>query len=176
MNELIARRYVKALMECLSKDELKGFLNPLGRLSSLYASDKFQLIIQSPDVNKNEKLELVMSIFKDKNEKIENFIKLLGENDRLTLIPYINDELKEQVLNMENIYKGVVLSNFEMDKEDLKKLEDSFSKKFGGSVEFECKKSDYPGIKIELDTLGVEASFSIERLKAQIAEHILKAI
>ena len=34
----------------------------------------------------------------------------------------------------------------------------------------------YPGIKVELDNLGVEVSFSAERLKAQMCEHILKAI
>ena len=37
-------------------------------------------------------------------------------------------------------------------------------------------KSDYNGIKIELDDLGVEASFSVDRLKAQMSEYILKAI
>ncbi len=176
MNELIAKRYVKALMECLDKKELKDFLNPLEQLSTLYDSEKFQFIIQSPDVSKEEKRELVLSIVDSKNEKVINFIKLLSENDRLLVIPHIKKELKDQVLQIENIYKGTVLSNWEMDKEDLKKLEDSFSKKFDGTIELECKKCDYPGIKIELDALGVEASFSIERLKAQITEHILKAI
>ena len=40
----------------------------------------------------------------------------------------------------------------------------------------EVAKSDYNGIKIELEDLGVEASFSMDRLKAQMIEYILKAI
>ena len=43
-------------------------------------------------------------------------------------------------------------------------------------VEFETIKNDFNGIKIELDDLGVEVSFSIDRLKAQMSEYILKVI
>ncbi len=176
MNELIARRYVRALMELLKADELGKILASLESLDTLYKMDKFQLIIGSPDVSKDEKMDIVLSALGSKNEKLTNLIKLLNENDRLSLIPYIKDELKTQVLQLENVHKGVVLSNFNIQKSDLDKLQKSFSKKFGGVVELECKKSNYPGIKIELDTLGVEASFSVERLKAQMVEHILKAI
>ncbi len=176
MNELIARRYVRAMIELLKTDELKEIIKSLDALDIMYEMDKFQLIINSPDVSKNEKMDIVLSAVGDKNIKLINLIKLLNENDRLSLIPHIKNELKVQVLQMDNVHKGIVRSNFDIQKSDLDKLQKSFSKKFGGVVELESKKSDYPGIKIELETLGVEASFSIERLKAQMVEHILKAI
>ena len=55
-------------------------------------------------------------------------------------------------------------------------LEDKFSKRFNASIKLDSQKSEYNGIKIELNDLGVEASFSVDRLKAQMSEHILKAI
>ena len=57
-----------------------------------------------------------------------------------------------------------------------KMLEENLSSKFNAKIKLENVVSEYPGIKIELDDLGVEVSFSIERLKTQMIEHILKAI
>lgn len=176
MKELIAKKYVKALLEIFGQKELEGFLSSLSKVSALYKVDKFQLIIQSPDVSKQQKLDFLLSMVDKKDSKMVNFIKLLNENDRLLLIPTIKEELENRVSQMENIHQGMVLSDWEIGKEDLAKLEQGFSKKFGATVKLAGKKTDYPGIKIELDTLGVEASFSVERLKAQISEHILKAI
>lgn len=176
MKDLIAKKYVKALMETFNQKEIEVVLNSLSCVSELYKEEKFKLIIQSPDVTKKQKLDLILSIFDEKDKKIVNFIKLLGENDRLSFIPSIQNELQNRISQIENIHKGVVLSDKRILKADLKNLEDGFSKRFGATVELEGKKTEYPGVKIELDTLGVEASFSVERLKAQITEHILKAI
>ena len=35
---------------------------------------------------------------------------------------------------------------------------------------------DYDGIKVDIDGLGVEISFSKDRLKSQLIDHILKAV
>ena len=35
---------------------------------------------------------------------------------------------------------------------------------------------DYDGIKVDIDGLGVEISFSKDRLRAQLIDHILKAV
>ena len=108
--------------------------------------------------------------------KVVNFIKLLVENDRLTLIPTIAKELKYQISLKSNSYEGEVISNFEISKEQITKLEENFSKKFNASIKLRTQVSDYPGVKIQLDDLGVEVSFSLDRLKSQMVEHILKAI
>ncbi len=65
---------------------------------------------------------------------------------------------------------------FELSNEQLNSLEESFSKKFDAKINLVNQKSGYPGIRISLEDLGIEVSFSLERLKTQMTEHILKAI
>lgn len=55
-------------------------------------------------------------------------------------------------------------------------MEENFSKKFNSKIKLDGSKSDYNGVKVELDDLGVEVNFSIDRLKSQMSEYILKAI
>lgn len=176
MKELVAKRYVKALVQSCSDEELKGVLLELAKISAVYGIEKFRTILESPDVNKSKKLEFLLSMVENNNSKIQNLIKLLNEKDRLMIIPSIKKELQTQVSLKENIFEGEVLSNWYITKEQLAKLEKGFGRKFGATVKLESKQNEYPGIKISLDELGIEASFSVDRLKAQMAEHILKAI
>lgn len=176
MKELIAKRYVKALVESLDDTTLKSFLTSLEKISALYGVEKFQTILSSPDVTKEQKMELVELPLENEDKKMKNFLKILNENNRLMLIPSIKDELQKQVSQKENIYEGEVYSDWRITKAQITKLENGFSKKFGATVKLNAAKSEYPGLKISVDGLGIEASFSVERLKAQITEHILKAI
>ena len=75
-----------------------------------------------------------------------------------------------------NVFEGEVLSNFKITPAQIATLEENFGKKFNAKVKLHPSQNSYPGIKIALDDLGVEVSFSLERLKAQMSEHILKAI
>ncbi len=176
MKESITKRYVKALLESLDENGVKSFLDFGEKLSSAYENEKFKTVLQSPDVSREQKIELVLSPLSKKDKKIQNFVKILAENNRLMFFPSINEELKKQVSQKENIYEGEVISDWDISKEQILKLESGFSKKFGATVRLKANKSSYPGLKISIDSLGVEASFSVERLKAQITEHILKAI
>ncbi len=176
MKELIAKRYVKALFESFKEKELKVFLEKLEKISSLYDVEKFKTILQSPDVDMQTKVEFVLMPIGDDDKTIVNFVKLLSQNDRLMLIPSITKELQNIVSDKENIYSGEIFSDQKLTKEQVKKLEKGFGKKFDATVKLHVQKSDYPGVKIAIDGLGIEASFSVERLKAQIKEHILKAI
>ncbi len=176
MKELIVKRYVKALFESFSKDELKKFLNSLLKISALYDIDKFKTILESPDVVIDEKIKFVLMPVEDSSKHVKNFIKLLAENDRLMLLPAIAKELQIIVSQNDNIYEGEIVTGWDISKENIKKLEDGFGKKFGATVKLTEVKSDYPGVKIAIDNLGIEANFSVDRLKAQIREHILKAI
>ncbi|MEH1011152.1 F0F1 ATP synthase subunit delta [Campylobacter concisus] len=110
------------------------------------------------------------------NAKFANFIKLLGANKRLELIPAILNEMKIEQSLLENTYCGKVVGNFDLSAEQLKALEENFSKKFNSKIKLDGSKSDYNGVKVELDDLGVEVNFSIDRLKSQMSEYILKAI
>ena len=161
MKELVAKRYVKALVSDLNADELAGFIEELRRLVAAFGNEKFKNIIASPAL---------------KSVKFTNFVKLLGENKRLEILPNITNELLIQKSKINNVFCGKIYGGIEIDAGKISKLEESFSRKFGARIILEVAKSDYSGIKIELEDLGVEASFSMDRLKAQMSEYILKAI
>ncbi|MFV0482099.1 MAG: F0F1 ATP synthase subunit delta [Campylobacteraceae bacterium] len=176
MSSEIAKKYVKALMQSFDEKKLKTVEDMLGEITTAFNDTKFITILSSTDIKETRKRELILSFLDTKDEKIINFFSLLSENGRLLLIPAIFDELKLQISIKHNIFVGKVISDTKVPAEKVKELENSFSKKFGATIKLESVVSDYPGIKIQLDDLGIESSFSLDRLKAQLTEHILKAI
>lgn len=174
MKEQIAKRYVKAL--CLKFDDknLQEIYNNLNNFKVFFKYEKFVNIITSPQVSKNQKLEIFTN--KKYSNEFNNFLQLLSQNDRFILIPQILKELDSYFSAQKNEYEGQVYSSFSIKKEEIQKIQESFSKKFNSKIILKPIKSDYAGIKISIDDLGVEVSFSLDRLKAQMSEHILKAI
>ncbi len=176
MKGIIAKKYVNALIKSCSDSEISSIEKSINEISSAFSSTKFNNIILSPDLSNEKKEEFILSLLDKSEGKTLNFLKLLATNDRLSLIPTIAKELKYQISLKSNSYEGEVISNFEIGKEQIAKLEENFSKKFNSNIKLKAQVSDYPGIKIQLDDLGVEVSFSLDRLKTQMVEHILKAI
>ncbi|MDD3342859.1 MAG: F0F1 ATP synthase subunit delta [Sulfurospirillaceae bacterium] len=176
MSSAIAKKYVNALMSSCNDSELAAMFNLLNELVCAFKMEKLNNIILSPDIASKEKVSLVLSLVEQSTAKSENFIKILGENDRLSLIPVIVQELKYQLSLKNNTYEGAIVSNFEISPTQVSTLEANFSQKFNAQIKLHNTVTAYPGIKIQLDDLGVEVSFSLERLKAQMSEHILKAI
>ncbi|WP_024953852.1 F0F1 ATP synthase subunit delta [Sulfurospirillum arcachonense] len=176
MKGIIAKKYVNALIKSCSDAEIISVENAINELATAFSSTKFNNIILSPDFSSEKKEEFVLSLLEKSEGKILNLVKLLALNDRLALIPVIAKELKYQTSLKSNSFEGEVVSNFEIGKEQITKLEENFSKKFSANIKLNNVVSDYPGVKIQLDDLGVEVSFSLDRLKTQMVEHILKAI
>lgn len=176
MSGAIAKKYVNALMSSCNDSELNAMYVLLQELVQAFKIEKLQNIVLSPDVSSKDKVTLVLSFMTQSTEKSQNFIKILGENDRLGLLPSIAKELKYQLSLKNNTYEGEIVSNFEVSTAQISQLEENFSKKFNAQIKLHNTVNTYPGIKIQLDDLGVEVSFSLERLKTQMSEHILKAI
>ncbi|MDR1284713.1 MAG: F0F1 ATP synthase subunit delta [Campylobacteraceae bacterium] len=172
----VAKRYVKALLESFDAKELNGLADELKNLSQAFDSSKFITILSSPDINKKDKIDFVISLLKNKDKRLINFINLLGENKRLVLLKEIYKELEFQISIKNNCYDGKIYAGFDISKEQIESLQKSFSHRFDAKINLDTCKSNYPGIKIQIDDIGVETSFSLDRLKAQMAEHILKAI
>lgn len=176
MSSAVAKKYVNALMSSCKDNELPEIYTLLNEIVKAFEIEKFNNIVLSPDVSLKDKESLTLSLVETKNLKFQNFIKLLNSNDRLKLIPTIAKELKYQVSLKNNTFEGEIFSSFEITKAQIATLEANFSKKFNAQVKLNSTVNNYPGIKVQLDDLGVEVSFSLERLKAQLSEHILKAI
>ncbi len=176
MSEAISKKYIKALVSTLDSQELEGVNDVLASLASAFENAKFKNIIFSNDVKKSEKENFILSLIEKPSGKLVNFIKLLTENGRLGELPAMSQELKKQIAIQNNSYNGVLVSNFDVDSKEIASLEKNLSTKLGSTISLENRVTDYPGLKVEIDDLGVEVGLSTDRVKAQLAEHILKAI
>ncbi|PLY04591.1 MAG: F0F1 ATP synthase subunit delta [Arcobacter sp.] len=176
MKDLIAKRYVKALLEGRDLESATAIYNDLKTISSAFKEEKFISIISSSEVTNSSKIEFVTSFVENCTSDLKNLISLLGDKKRIDLIPEIVKELEGQVSRMNNTYTGVVYTNNKLTAKYISSIEEQFSKKFDVKLSLSQNVCDYDGIKVDIDSLGVEISFSKERLKSQMINHILKAV
>lgn len=176
MNDLIAKRYVKALLDGKDVKSATAVYNDLKTIASAFKEEKFISIISSSEVNSNDKVNLVISFVDKCSNDLKNLVKLLGVNKRIDLIPSMVKELDGQISRMNNTYTGVVYTNKKLNAKYVTSIEKQFSKKFDVKLSLSQNVCDYDGIKVDIDSLGVEISFSKERLKSQMINHILKAV
>ena len=176
MKDLIAKRYVKALLDGKDLKSATALCNDLKTISSAFKEEKFISIISSSEVSNSSKVELVISFVENCTGDLKNLINLLGEKKRIDLLPEIVKELEGQVSIMNNTYTGVVYTNKKLTTKYVSSIEEQFSKKFDVKLSLSQNVCDYDGIKVDIDSLGVEISFSKERLKSQMINHILKAV
>ncbi len=172
----IAKRYVKALTATLNDSELSLFLENLKSLIPPFSNKKFQEILLSRDISDGEKEKFLISLFDNPDKKFVNFLRVLNRNKRLFEVSAITRELSKEIAFRSGRHEGIVVSNFKIDSKDLKEIESSISKKLDTTVELKSILSKEPGIRVEIDSLGVEVGFSSDRFKSQMAEHILKTL
>ncbi|ECR2952473.1 F0F1 ATP synthase subunit delta, partial [Campylobacter jejuni] len=98
------------------------------------------------------------------------------ENSRLECIPQIVKELERQKAFKENIFVGIVYSKEKLSQENLKDLEVKLNKKFDANIKLNNKINQDDSVKIELEELGYELSFSMKALQNKLNEYILKII
>ncbi len=177
MEELIAKRYIKALLSDSDIAFAQSVTTIFESLSDSFKNKKFLNIIASTNVSADEKASLLLDAVKSANsQRVNNFIKLLVENKRINIIPAIAEELRKNLADMTKTYSGVVLSNTNIKAKIIKDLSKGLSEKYNSKIVLSFEKTDFNGIKVEVDDLGIEINFSKDRINSQIIEHIIKAI
>ncbi len=176
MSILIAKRYVKALLDGKEAKEVKTLAKELNEIASAYGDEKFKAILSAIDVTTKEKEDLLISFVKKCSKPTENLIKLLGANGRLDILKTISNELDKELADLTNTYTGVIYTNKKLAASYVKSLEEKFSSKFDVSLKLAQNVCDYDGIKVDIDGLGLEVGFSKDRLKSQLKDYILKAV
>ncbi len=177
MEELIAKRYIKAMRLITKTSEFEAISNVINELSLEFSSEKFIQILSSPDICADDKRAILIDSVKAlKNSKLENFLSLLVENGRIEILPAIALEMKKELAREKNSFVGKIYSDSNIDKKAVTGLSKGLGKKVGSNIVLEFIKSDYDGVKVEVEDLGIEINFSKNRLNSQMIDHILKAI
>ncbi len=133
--ETLSRPYAQAIF-----DHSDGWTNDLGQLEAAMKEPNVKLLIESPTMAYKEKAEIFISLFEDQVEKKTiNFIKVLGESKRLSLIPSISKEYTKLMANKEETSEVVVTSAYELTKEQKEKISSGLKKRYGDNVSFATK-------------------------------------
>lgn len=177
MEELIAKRYIKALKTGSDVSTMESYVTIFSALADSFTDSKFNQIMNSPDVSKDVKTDILLEAVKPADStEVNNLIKLLAEQNRINIIPVISVALNKDLANTQKSFSGIVYSDSEIDANVMQDLSNGLSKKFDSTIALSFVKSDFNGIKVDVADLGVEINFSKSRINNQMIEHILKAI
>ncbi len=175
MEELIAKRYAQALSS-VSKD-LPGILEVLNVLSEVVSSSEIKSTLTSPIISSESKTEMILSALgENADASLVNFIKILGENKRLDLIPAITKVLNRDQQRVSNEYEGVLKSASPLNEAVLANLEETLKEYTGSTIKLTQEKTDLDGLRVSVDDLGIEVNFSKQRVKEQLIDFIKKSL
>ncbi len=174
MEELIAKRYAQALSS-VSKD-LPSTLEVLNVMSEAISSPEIKSTLTSPIIPSESKTAMILSAMSDDDNTLVNFIKVLGENRRLDLIPAITKVLNTDQQRVSNEYEGVLKSASSLDEAVVANLEETLKKYTGSTIKLTQEKSDLDGLRVSVDDLGIEVNFSKQRVKEQLIDFIKKSL
>ncbi len=177
MEELIANRYVNALVEITSSEQRAGFSSVLSAISTLFDDAKVAESLTSPLIKAEQKTAFVLDgLGKDCDVKLQNFIKIIGENGRLDLLPAIARKLEQAIQKENNQYNGIILSSNRLEDSEIAELEASLKTYTGSDVKLTQQESTLDGIKVSVEDLGIEVNFSKQRVKEQLIDFITKSL
>jgi len=170
------KKYVKALVESATKEHLEVIYNSLTPLMEISKDEKYNLIISSPLIRKDKKIEFIIDILSIEDKKIENLIKLLVENNRLKELPSLIFLLKDKIAELTGDYNGFVYSKDNLEESKIAEIETKLSNKFNKNIKLTQKSSDKDGIQVYVDSLNVEIAVYENDIKAKLITDIIRAI
>ncbi|MFA5454110.1 MAG: F0F1 ATP synthase subunit delta [Sulfurimonas sp.] len=177
MEELIAKRYLKAIKQRSNAESMQNIALIFSVLAEAFNNEKFNQIINNPDVSKNQKSEILLAAVRSAGYKdVENLIKLLAEHNRINIIPAIAEVMRKDIAKTTKIYSGIVYSDSDINSKVIEDLGNGLGSKFDSNISLKFVKDNFNGIKVDVEDLGVEISFSKSRINNQMIEHIIKAI
>ena len=177
INEVVAKKYAKALAKEFDLEMLEGIAEFLSALAEALRESKIAAVVNSPEISKEKRAEILLAAAADLNSKeVENFLKLLVKHNRVSIIGDIASVLKSYIADVKKEYTGTVYSDSDIDEKVLEQLSAGLGRKFDSKIMLSFEKNGYDGIKVDVEGLGIEIGFSRSRISDQIVEHILKAI
>ncbi|WP_457605662.1 F0F1 ATP synthase subunit delta [Nitratifractor sp.] len=177
MNELIAKRYAKALMEVASAEELKASLTALRAIQKSLEEKELAEIVASPLVSGEEKFSLVVEPLKGKlPEKLFNLLHLMSEKGRLNLLPTLAEILSFELKREENRYEGIVEADEALSEKELKRIAKVLKHYSGAEVQLKQVSESGDGLYVAVEDLGLELSISKSRIKADLLDFIQRAL
>ena len=137
----VARPYAQAAFdEARELGDLKGWSDILQSVAQAVINPEIRAIITSPRTVKSQLVELMLALCGDKvSEAQRNFIKLLIEGQRLTLLPEIVMLFEVMRAEAEKNVDVVVTSAFDLSEAQKQKITVALKKRMGREIRLSCE-------------------------------------
>ena len=177
MDKLIAKKYAKAIMESGDEAVVTQRLEILKAVGDALSDADVKAFITSPLIDKEKKAALLLGAMDGNEDKvIRNLIALMTEKGRLDLIPDLVAIITFERKKASNRFEGTIYSNETLSDGTVKKLEASLEKYSGATIALDHVATDRDELKVEVEDLGIELSFSRDKVKRALIDHIQKAL
>jgi len=168
----VARPYTKAAFEYAQE---KGNLDQWSQMLSIAAmavnDSQMTRVLGNPSLSAEQKADVVLSVFDAQaDEAGRNFINLLAENGRLSLLPEISVQFEHLKANLEKKVDVDLTTAFPLDDAQQEKLAKALSTKLGREVKLtsQVDKSIIGGVVVRSDDLVIDGS--VRARLAKLAE------
>ena len=176
MDKLIAKKYAKALMGSGDAAALATRLETLKAVAAALDTPKVRDVIRSPLVPKQQKADLILTALgKGSDPILAKLVELMAQKNRLDLIPDMVAMIAFEQKKASNRFAGTVHTDTVLGPDAMHKLQASLAAYSGAEIALDQIPSDQTGIKVEVEDLGIELSFSRDKVKQALIDHIQKA-
>ena len=128
--ETQARPYAQAIFE-----HSEEWTEDLGRVVNVIKQPNVARLIGSPRLAYKEKAEIFIELFQGEiQKKTTNFLKVLGEAKRLSLLPDILSEYQKLLAKKNKLNNVLVTTAFELSKDQEDQLESLLKKRYGKNL------------------------------------------
>jgi len=137
MAELVGKRYAEALFEvAVELNKLDQFKEEIKAISDVLETEvELKTIFRHPKLSKNEKKDIINSIFKDRvSQEIINLIYIVIDKGREKFIKDISDEYIVLSNKKLGIVEAEAVTAVAMSQEEIDKLQSNLSEKMGKKV------------------------------------------
>jgi F-type H+-transporting ATPase subunit delta len=169
-----SRPYAEAIFEIAKDDRaLDDWSENLVQVVEAMAEDSVKALINSPDLSQKKKTEVFISLFEGEiSKKTASFIQVLGQANRLNLLPSILEGFRSLVAIERNEKSVVVASSYNLEEDQMNKIKEALQKRTGATINLTTAidKTLIGGIKISYEDQVIDLSLKnkLEALKAQL--------
>ena len=131
-----ARPYANAVYDTASESNtIDSWGDALTNLATVVSDAHMSKLLDSPDLGKAEKGELIIKVLGDNlTDKQQNLVKLMAENSRLKLMPDVLEQFEVARAKAENKIDAEVISAFELSTEQINELVNTLKNKLGSDI------------------------------------------
>jgi F-type H+-transporting ATPase subunit delta len=164
----VARPYAEALFRVAKSGNLPAWSDLVSEMAQVAAHPDVRALADNPRVSNQQIAEVFLSAFKSPlNPEARNFINMLIENGRLTLLPEIAAQFHELKNAQEGAADAQISSAFELSDAQVKEIVAALEKKFGRKLNpsVTVNKSLIGGVRVVVGDEVLDTSVSAKLQK-----------